>query len=136
MSDDSTRDPERDQRLEDKVLAGTYTARELASSWYAYLCDHLRQPFQARWSQDDTLVEVVSMADSPECDDAKDMLAYVRYPGSDEEEDDLVASLNALEPIDAPAETVQALGDWRYWTAQGGEIWEGNYWEGNYNDDY
>lgn len=123
------RDEAREERISDEATVDAYGAEEVAIGWYYYLDDRLHLPFSARCIQEratsplrvDEVVEVIEMAPADDCE--RDMLVIVRW--TDRTLGVPLAQLSRLEE-DAEAfgyeESVEAIGDWRYWVARGYEM--------------
>lgn len=97
-----------------------YGPEEQAMSWYYYLDDKIRFPFQAECiapkvvsplRKGDT-VEVRRMAPEDAC--SADMLVLIRWQGRK-----MAVPLSQLAAIDPDESTAEAIGDWHYWVAQG-----------------
>ena len=114
------RDPLREDRIHNEAVVDAYGPEEQAMSWYYYLEDKIRFPFQARCVASKVVsplrkgesVEVRRMAPEDAC--ASDMLVLIRWQGRN-----MAVPLSQLAPIRADESTVQAIGDWHYWVAQG-----------------
>ena len=114
------RDPLRDDRIHNEAIVDAYGPEEQAMGWYYYLEDKIRFPFQARCIASKVVsplkkgesVEVRRMAPEDAC--ASDMLVLIRWQGRN-----MAVPLSQLTPIGADESTVQAIGDWHYWVAQG-----------------
>jgi hypothetical protein len=108
-------DPERDQRISD-IFVDCYSEDEEAMAWYYYLDEQLGFPFKARCVVRRSVsplkvgdeVKVLGMAPEKEC--GREMFVLIRR-GSGK----LAVPLVQLEPVEADAKTVEAVGDWRYW---------------------
>jgi hypothetical protein len=114
------RDPLREDRIHNEAIVDAYGPEEQAMGWYYYLEDKIRFPFQARCIASKVVsplkkgesVEVRRMAPEDAC--ASDMLVLIRWQGRN-----MAVPLSQLTPIGADESTVQAIGDWHYWVAQG-----------------
>ena len=114
------RDRLREERIHNEVIVDAYGPEEQALSWYYFLEDKLRFPFPARCISAKVVsplrkgetVEVLSMA--PEDAWAGDMLVLIRWQGRN-----VAVPLSQLVAIDADESTIEAVGDWHYWLAQG-----------------
>src|SRR5438045_2832812 len=113
------RDPVREDRIHNEAIVDA-GPEEQALSWYYYLENKLRFPFQAKClttkvvsplSKGET-VEVVRMAPDDVCE--HDMLVLIRWQSRT-----LAVPLAQLIPVDSDESTVEAIGDWHYWVAQG-----------------
>ena len=88
--------------------------------WYYYLEDKLRFLFQAKCITSKVVsplrkgetVEVRRMAPADSC--ARDMFVLIRWQGRN-----IAAPLSQLAAVDTDESTVEAIGDWHYWVAQG-----------------
>ena len=114
------RDRLREERIHNEVIVDAYGPEEQALSWYYFLEDKLRFPFPARCISAKVVsplrkgetVEVLSMAPEDAC--AGDMLVLIRWQGRN-----VAVPLSQLVAIDADESTLEAIGDWHYWLAQG-----------------
>ena len=114
------RDRLREERIHNEVIVDAYGPEEQALSWYYFLEDKLRFPFPARCISAKVVsplrkgetVEVLSMAPEDAC--AGDMLVLIRWQGRN-----VAVPLSQLVAIDADESTIEAIGDWHYWLAQG-----------------
>lgn len=114
------KDPIREDRIDNEVIVDAYGPEERAMGWYYYLENQLQFPFQATCiaanivsplSKGET-VEVLRMAPEQAC--SADMLVLIRWQGRK-----LAVPLSQLAAIDVDQSTVDAVGDWQYWIAQG-----------------
>ncbi len=88
--------------------------------WYYYLEDKLRFPFQAKCIASKLVsplrkgetIEVQRMAPEETC--ASDMLVLIRWQSRN-----VAVPLSQLAATDADESTIQVIGDWHYWVAQG-----------------
>src|ERR1019366_638584 len=93
---------------------------EKVMGWYYYLENKLRFPFQAKCITSMVVsplrkgetVEARRMAPEEAC--AGDMLVLIRWQSRN-----LAAPLSQLVATDADEPTIEAIGDWHYWVAQG-----------------
>jgi len=114
------KEPVREDRIQNEVVVDAYGPEEQAMSWYYYLDDKLRFPFRARCIASSLTsqlrkgenIEVRRMAPEEAC--ASDMLVLIRWQGRN-----LAVPLSQLAAIDADRTTLEAIGDWHYWTRQG-----------------
>lgn len=114
------RDEEREERIEMEVVVDCYNEDERAAGWYCYLEDRLQFPFSAKCVAKRAVsplkvkdeVEVIGVAPDEEC--GSEIFVMIRW-----EKDGLAVPLAQLEPIDAGAETTQAVADWHYWVEMG-----------------
>ncbi len=113
-------DPIREGRIQNEVVVDAYGPEERAMGWYYYLENKMRFPFQARCTASNAVsplrkgetVEVRRMAPEDAC--ASDMLMLIRWQGRN-----MAVPLSQLTAIDADKSTIEAVGDWHYWVAQG-----------------
>ena len=114
------KDPIREDRIHNQAIVDAYGPEEQAMSWYYYLDDKIRFPFQAKCiapkvvsplRKGDT-VEVRRMAPEDAC--SADMLVLIRWQGRK-----MAVPLSQLAAIDPDESTAEAIGDWQYWVAQG-----------------
>jgi Calcium binding len=88
--------------------------------WYYYLENKLRFPFHAKCIASKVVsplrkgetVEVRRMAPEDSC--SNDMLVLIRWQGRN-----MAVPLSQLTVTDADESTIEAIGDWHYWVAQG-----------------
>lgn len=110
-------DPERDERISMEVIVDCYSEDEEVMGWYYYLQDNLGFPFKARCVIDRAVspltvgekVTVLDMAPEEECERGE-MFVFIRHGKGK-----LAVPLIQLQPMDADAKTVEAVGDWHYW---------------------
>jgi len=115
----SRRDPVREDRIHNEAIVDA-GPDEQALSWYYYLENKIRFPFQAKCLAATVVsplkkgetVEVVRMASDDVCE--HDMLVLVRWQGGK-----LAVPLSQLVAVDPDESTDEAIGDWHYWVAQG-----------------
>ena len=114
------KDPIREHRIHNEAIVDAYGPEEQAMSWYYYLDDKIRFPFQAKCiapkivsplRKGDT-VEVRRMAPEDVC--SADMLVLIRWQGIK-----MAVPLSQLAAINPDESTAEAIGDWHYWVAQG-----------------
>ncbi len=116
----SNKDPIREDRIQNEVIVDAYGPEEQAMSWYYYLEDKIRFPFQAKCIaakvvsplRKGEMVEVRRMAPEDTC--SIDMLVLITWHGRN-----VAIPLSQLAPLDADESTAEAIGDWHYWVAQG-----------------
>lgn len=116
-------DKAREDRIADEIVVDCYNEEERASGWYCRLESALKFPFQAECIaerrgtplRNGEKVSVVAMADQDYC--SREMFVEVEW-----REARLAVPLAQLKPLNAPADTVQAIGDWHYWMAKGYEF--------------
>ena len=110
----------REERIHNEAIVDAYGPEEQALGWYYFLEDKLRFPFPARCISAKVVsplrkgetVEVLRMAPEDAC--AGDMLVLIRWQGRN-----VAVPLSQLVAIDADESTLEAIGDWHYWLAQG-----------------
>ena len=117
------KEPALEDRIENEAIVDAYGPQEQAMGWYYYLENRLSFPFQAKCIASNITsplkkgedVEVLSMASEDAC--AKDMLVLVRWQGRK-----LAVPLLQLTAVNRDDSTVEAIGDWHYWVAQGNQF--------------
>jgi hypothetical protein len=115
----SRKDPVREDRIHNEAIVDA-GPEEQALSWYYYLEDKIRFPFQAKCLAAKVVsplrkgenVEVLRMAPDDVCE--HDMLVLVRWQGRK-----MAVPLAQLSCVDQDESTAEAIGDWRYWVSQG-----------------
>lgn len=113
-------DQDREDRIADEIVVDCYNEEERACGWHCHLDSVLTFPFQAECTaarrgsplRQGEKVSVVAMADQDYC--AIEMFVEIEW-----REALLTVPLVQLKPLNAPAETVQAIEDWHYWMARG-----------------
>lgn len=113
-------DPLREERIDNEVVVDAYGPDEPAMGWYYYLEGQIRFPFQAQCIAAKTIspllkgetVEVRRLAPEDAC--SGDMLVLIQWHGRT-----VAVPLSQLIPLGADESTVEAIGDWHYWVAQG-----------------
>ena len=113
------RDEERQNRIEDEILADAYGAEEQAMGWYYYLAEGMNYPFQAKCVQETRqsplkLGEITTVIDMLANNNSFEMLAEIKFLGRT-----MGVPLYQLEPIDVDAGTQQVIEDWQYWIGRG-----------------
>jgi Calcium binding len=114
------RDPVREDRIQNEAIVDAYGAEEQAMSWYYYLENKIRFPFQAKCIAAKAVspllkgetVEVRAMAPEEAC--ASDMLVLIRWQGRT-----MAIPLSQLQALTGNKATNEAIADWHYWVAQG-----------------
>jgi len=114
------KDPIRENRIQNEAIVDAYGPEEQALGWYYYLKNKIRFPFRAKCIVAKVIspllkgetVEVQRMAPEDAC--STDMLVLIRWHGRN-----VAVPLSQLTPLDADESTVEAIGDWQYWVAQG-----------------
>jgi hypothetical protein len=110
----------REERIRNEAIVDAHGPEEQALGWYYYLENKIKFPFMARCLASKVVsplckgdaVEVRGLAPEDSC--AGDMLVLIRWHGRN-----VAVPLSQLVAIDADESTLQAIGDWRYWRAQG-----------------
>ena len=110
----------REERIHNQAIVDAYGPEEQALGWYYYLENQIKFPFTARCITSKVVsplrkgetVEVLHMPPEDAC--ARDMLVLIRWHGRN-----VAVPLSQLAPIDADESTIEAIGDWHYWLAQG-----------------
>ena len=113
------RDPAREDRIHNEAIVDA-RPEEQALSWYYYLEGKITFPFRAKCVAANDVsplrkgesVQVLRMAVEDACE--HDMLVRIRWQGRR-----MAVPLSQLEAIGADESTQRAIGDWRYWVAQG-----------------
>ncbi len=113
-------DPQREERIAMEIVVDAYDAGERAMGWHCYLDDAMKTPFRARVIATHPLspldkgeeVEVLGMGPADVC--LCDMFARIRYGKKQ-----FAVPLSQLQPLTDDTETLQAVEDWRYWSARG-----------------
>lgn len=114
------KDETREERIRMEIVVDAYDRHERAIGWYTYLEDTIRFPFEARCIKEREVspleegetVHVLGMSSV----EASESEMFVTIDWMDRE---LGVPLAQLEPIDADAETNQAVADWHYWDGRG-----------------
>ncbi len=114
------KDSLREERIDNEVVVDAYGPEERAMGWYYYLEGKIRFPFQAQCVRAKTIspllkgetVQVRRMAPEDAC--SADMLVLIKWHGRN-----VAVPLFQLIPLGANESTVEAIGDWHYWVAQG-----------------
>jgi hypothetical protein len=110
----------REERIHNEAIVEAYGPEEQALGWYYYLENKIKFPFSARCIASKVVsplrkgetVDVRRLAPENSC--AHDMLVLIRWHNRN-----VTAPLSQLVAIDADDSTVEAIGDWHYWLAQG-----------------
>ena len=116
----SKKDPVREDRIHNEAIVDANVPEEQVMGWYYYLDDKVRFPFQAKCIASKVVsplrmgetVEVQRMAPEDAC--SADMLVLIRWHSRT-----MAVPLSQLLALDAYDSTVEAIGDWHYWVAQG-----------------
>ena len=117
------KDEARERRIIDEIVVDAYDETERALGWYYYLEEQLQFPFHARCNRShpvsplrrDEEVEVVKMPPEEVCQ--SEMFVTIEW-----ENRTFAVPLSQLEALEADAETMQGIEDWRYWKKQGYEF--------------
>ena len=114
----------REERIHNHAIVDAYGPEEQALGWYHYLEIKIKVPFSARCVTSKVVsplrkgetVDVRSFAPelAPEDPCAHDMRVLIRWHNRN-----VTAPLSQLVAIDADESTIEAIGDWHYWLAQG-----------------
>lgn len=110
----------REERIHNEIIVDAYGPEEQALGWYYYLENKVQFPFTARCIGSKAVsplrkgetVEVRGLAPEDSC--AHDMLVFILWHGRN-----VAVPLSQLTAIYADESTVEAIGDWHYWLAQG-----------------
>jgi len=114
------RNPTREARIRDEIIADARDGSEQAMGWYYYLDDALRFPFEAHCVaergisplQKGETVSVLGMAPEAECD--HEMFVRIQWQGRS-----FGVPLMQLKAAKGDARTRQGIEDWHYWVGQG-----------------
>ncbi|MBL1174035.1 calcium-binding protein [Pantanalinema sp. GBBB05] len=117
-------DDDREQRIAMQVFVDIYEEAEAGLSWYYYLQHRVQFPFKAHWIKNrhqasltaGEVVEVIGLPHEEDCE--REMLVNIRYR-EEELEDEFAVPLANIVPIEADAETQEAIADWHYWVDMG-----------------
>lgn len=118
----STRDKQREHRIEMEIVVDAYGEDERAMGWYYYLDDKLQFPFTAICTAKRAIsplrvgdeVEVIGMPGEEECH--HEMFVSIRW----DRKDGLAVPLSQLKPAgDTDKRTQEAVDDWHYWIRMG-----------------
>lgn len=110
----------REERIHNEAIVDAYGPEEQALGWYYYLENKIHFPFMARCIASNVVsplrkgetVEVRRLAPEDSC--VHDMLMLICWHARN-----VAVPLSQLTAIDADECTVEAIGDWHYWLAQG-----------------
>jgi hypothetical protein len=110
----------REERIHNEVIVDAYGPEEQALGWYYSLENKIQFPFSA-WCMAAKVVSPLRKGETadvrglaPEDSCAHDMLVLIRWHGRN-----VAVPLSQLSAIDADESTIEAIGDWHYWLAQG-----------------
>ena len=121
----STRDKQRERRIEMEIVVDAYGEDERAMGWYYYLDDKLRFPFTATCTAKRAIsplrvgdeVDVIGMPGEDEC--SHEMFVSIRW----DRKEGLAVPLSQLKPAGHTDErTREAIEDWHYWVRMGYEF--------------
>jgi hypothetical protein len=109
-------EPQREARIVEEIIVDAHTEEERALSWYYYLEQQLRFPFEAECVKRRAIsplrkgekIQISALA--PEEDCAHEILVLGRWQGRS-----LGAPLGQLKPVDVDKATARAIADWHYW---------------------
>lgn len=110
------RDEEREERIKMEIIVDAYTQDEQAMGWHIYLEETMDVPFEARCTEEKDVSplkegETVSVVGKPTSDPSlRQQLVTINWNNRE-----LGVPLGQLEPVDASANTEQAVADWHYW---------------------
>ena len=117
------RDPKREGRITNEIVADCHDTEEQAMGWFSYLEDTLQFPFTAACITQRAIsplrkgdeVEVLGMSGEG-CE--HEMFVEMLWEGKT-----LAVPLAQLKPIPSTdAKTKEAVADWHYWLEQGYEL--------------
>lgn len=114
------KDTIRENRIDNEAIVDAYGPEEQAMGWYYYLDEKIRFPFQAKCIaakpvsplRIGEVVAVQGMAPENACE--REMFVLIRWQNRN-----MAVPLSQLVGVDADEPTVEAIGDWHYWLAQG-----------------
>ena len=114
------RDPDREDRIHNEVIADANGPEEQIMGWHCYLDDNIRFVFQAKCIavkivsplRKGESVEVLGMAPEDAC--SADMLVVIHWQGRT-----MAVPLSQLAAVDPDDSTAEATADWHYWVARG-----------------
>ena len=114
------RDPVREERIRNEAVVDAYGPEERAMGWYYYLEDKIRFPFPAKCIVAKVVsplrrgekVEVRRMAPEDAC--LVEMHVLIHW-----HDRNVAVPLSQLITLGPDKSTVEAIGDWHYWVAQG-----------------
>jgi hypothetical protein len=113
-------DAVREHRISMEIIVDAYGPDERAMGWYYYLDDKISFPFTAECAASDKRtplklgerITVIGMAGEDYC--GSDMLVDVFWNNKT-----LAIPLSQIKPLDADEDSIEAIGDWRYWLDRG-----------------
>jgi hypothetical protein len=114
------RDPDREDRIHNEVIADANGPEEQIMGWHCYLDDNIRFVFQAKCIavkivsplRKGESVEVLGMVPEDAC--SADMLVVIHWQGRT-----MAVPLSQLAAVDPDDSTAEAIADWHYWVARG-----------------
>jgi len=115
------RDSIREERITMEIVVDAYGPEEKAESWCHYLDDVMSFPFKAECILADkrsplNVGEQVEVLAVHFIDDYNQLEMYVEISWQDRQ---FGVPLKQIKPLDADAETTEAIADWHYWKNRG-----------------
>ena len=115
-----TKDPIREDRIDNEAIVDAYGSEEKAMGWYYYLENKIRFPLQAKCIVANLVsplkkgetVEIRRLAPDDAC--STDILVLIRWQNRN-----MAVPLSQLAPVDPDESTAEAISDWHYWVARG-----------------
>jgi hypothetical protein len=109
------KDKIREDRIHNEAIVDANGSEDKAMSWYYYLENKIRFPFQAKCIvanlaspiKKGETAEVRRLAPDDAC--STDILVLIRWQGRS-----MAAPLSQLAPVDPDESTAEAIGDWHY----------------------
>lgn len=106
----------REHRIDYGIMVDAYGPEERSMSWYCYLHDSVKFPFQAVCIKSNPvsplkkgeIVEVIGMPPEKSCEG--DMLVMIKFADRT-----MAVPLSQLDPLKQDKGTKQAIEDWHYW---------------------
>jgi hypothetical protein len=116
----TNKDPAREDRIHNEAIVDANGPEEQVMGWYYYLDDKIRFRLRVKCIAAKVVsplgkgetVEVQRIAPEDAC--SADMLVPIRWHGCT-----MAVPLSQLVAIDPDQSTIEAIGDWHYWVAQG-----------------
>ncbi|QSG08502.1 calcium-binding protein [Halapricum desulfuricans] len=110
------RDEEREERIKMEIIVDAYTQDEQAMGWHIYLEEMMDFPFEVRCIDEQEVSpleegETVRVIGKPSSEPSLRQ-QFVTIEWNDRE---FGVPLSQLEPVEASADTEQAVADWHYW---------------------
>lgn len=120
------RDEAREERITMEIVVDCYNESEAWQGWWCYLDDKLACPFEAeciraRWGSPLKIGERVTVTTMLDDDEAADSLGEMQVEIAWQGRT-LAVPLAQLRGVGVNAETAEAIADWHYWIAQGGQF--------------